>query len=204
MDYQRWWLAEGVKEYRIVGVEQTIWPEGVKSEGKLLDFTATLDILVERITDGKRFVIDVKTSKAIYDAHIIQVSAIGEAVSSDGQMILQVGYKPNKCRYKLTDVPRRMDLYWLAWAICEREAEKAKDEPRQIDYPLSLSLGLPKKELPNVNEIDMNADPMEESRTAERENFEPEEMGEPMPDALRDAGPETETKQSRTKKAVKP
>ncbi len=145
MDYKRWWDMEGCKEYKILEAEQTIWPEGILHDKKPLDFAATLDIFVERIADGKKGVIDIKTSKAIYDNHIIQVSAIGEAVQADFQAILQVGYKPNKSRYKFTDIPRRMDLYWLAWGICEREAEKSKDEPQQKDFPLTISLGLPKK-----------------------------------------------------------
>lgn len=197
MDYKRWWDEEGSKEYGIIGVEQTIWPEGATHDGKPLKFAATLDMLVQRKSDGKIGVLDIKTSKAIYDAHIIQVSAIAEAVQADFQAIIQVGYKPNKCRYKFTEIERRMDLYWLAWGICEREAEKAKDEPMQRDYPLSLSLGLPKREeLPDVNSMpEVGAEPLD---------FTEDPKAEPLPEWLENAGKDTEHKQSRTRKVVKP
>lgn len=142
MSYRDWWMSEGKATYRILGVEEVVWPEGPGSEvGGPLHFAGTLDIRVERIADGAKGVIDVKTSKDIYPGHIIQVSALAVATGSDWQAILQVGYRRNKNGYKFTEVPSRLDLFEAAKTIWAYETEG--DVPLQRDYPLILTLDIP-------------------------------------------------------------
>jgi hypothetical protein len=141
MSYRDWWNNEGRAEYEILKVEDVVWPVGPGSEpGGLLYFAATRDLKVRRRSDGTTGTIDLKTSKAIYPSHIIQVSAIAEADGNDWQAILQVGYTKNKNGYKFTEVPRRLDLLQAATTIWAYETEG--DAPLQRDYPLSIKLDL--------------------------------------------------------------
>ena len=115
-----------------------------------MHFAGTLDLYVRRIADGTTGVIDVKTSKEIYPGHIIQVSALAAAKKADWGGIIQVGYARNKNGYKFTETPLRMDLFEAARTIWAYETEDEK--PLQRDYPLELTLGLPKK-APGVSEM---------------------------------------------------
>lgn len=158
MTYKRWWDEEGSKEYEILEAEDVIWPEVPKTAtngkmhsepGGLLYFAATRDIRLRRKSDGKAITVDVKSSKDIYPSAIIQVSAIAEACSDDEQAILQVNYTRTQKGYKFTPVDRRLDLLEAATTIWEYETSGEK--PLQRDFPLSISLGLPKK--PTVNRV---------------------------------------------------
>jgi hypothetical protein len=141
--YKKWWDEEGSKEYEIEKAEDIIWPEGEGSEhGGPLHFAATRDIRLRRKADGKTGTVDVKTSKDIYPSHVIQVSAIAEASGDDWQAILQVGYTRTLKGYKFTETERRMDLVRAAMTI--HAYETGGEKPLQRDYPLTLSLNLPK------------------------------------------------------------
>jgi hypothetical protein len=145
MTYLRWWETEGRNQYEILEAEDIIWPEGPGSEyGGPLHFAATRDIRLRRKSDGTTGTVDVKTSKDIYASHIIQVSAIAEASGDAWQAILQVGYTRTQKGYKFTEVERRMDLVAASNTIWMYETEGEK--PLQRDFPLSLSLNLPKDE----------------------------------------------------------
>jgi len=87
--------------------------------------------------------VDVKTSKDIYPSHIIQVSAIAEACGDQWQAILQVGYTRTQKGYKFTETERRLDLVRAAMTI--HAYETGSEKPLQRDYPLTLSLNLPKE-----------------------------------------------------------
>lgn len=151
MSYRDWWEAEGQADYDIVEAEDVIWPEGPDSEpGGPLHFAATRDVRLRRKKDGLPGTIDVKTSQNIYASHIIQVSAIAEASGDNWQAILQVGYKRNKQGYKFTEVARRLDIYTAARTIWAYETEGEK--PLQRDYPLELTLGLPKNS-PGISQM---------------------------------------------------
>jgi hypothetical protein len=153
MTYKAWWDAEGSKEYDIIEAEDVIWPEIAKTphngdlhseEGGIFCFAATRDIKLRRKSDGTIGTVDVKTSKDIYPPHVIQVSAIAAADGDDWQAILQVGYTRNKAGYKFTEVERRLDLLRAATTIWAYETDGEK--PLQRDYPLSLTLNLPKED----------------------------------------------------------
>jgi len=155
MTYQKWWEAEG-SDYEILGVEETVWPEGEGSEpGGPLHFAGTLDLLVRRKSHGQIGVIDLKTSKAIYPGHIIQLTALALAKQADWQAILQVGYTLNKNGYKFTETEKRPDLLAAAQAI--HAYETSGERPLQRDYPLSLSLNLPKTTTSPKEETQKNA-----------------------------------------------
>ncbi|HEY0140386.1 MAG TPA: hypothetical protein VGF48_05785 [Thermoanaerobaculia bacterium] len=144
MTYKKWWDEEGSKEYEILEVESIVWPEGPGSEpGGLLHFAATKDIRLKRKSDGTTGTVDVKTSKDIYPSHIIQVSAIAEACGDAWQAILQVGYTRTQKGYKFTETERRLDLLRAATTI--HAYETGGEKPLQRDYPLTLSLNLPKE-----------------------------------------------------------
>jgi hypothetical protein len=152
MTYKRWWDEEGSKEYEIIEAEDIIWPEVVKTEtngdvhsepGGILHFAATRDIRLRRKSDGTTGTVDVKTSKDIYPSHIIQVSAIAEACGDAWQAILQVNYTRTQKGYKFTEVERRLDL--LRAAITIHSYETGGEKPLQRDFPLSLTLNLPKE-----------------------------------------------------------
>jgi hypothetical protein len=153
MMYKRWWDEEGAKEYEIAEAEDIIWPEVPKTPengdlhsepGGILHFAATRDIRLRRKSDGTTGTVDVKTSQDIYPSHIIQVSAIAEACGDAWQAILQVGYRRTQKAYKFTEVERRLDL--LRASITIHAYETGSEKPLQRDYPLALSLGLPRKE----------------------------------------------------------
>lgn len=151
MTYVSWWEREGKNQYEILEVEDVIWPEVPKTPqngnrhseyGGVLHFAATRDIRLRRKSDGSTGTVDVKTSQDIHPPHIIQVSAIAEACGDAWQAILRVGYKRNKNGYKFDEVERRLDLVEAANTIWMNETEGEK--PLQRDYPLYLSLHLPK------------------------------------------------------------
>ena len=154
--YADWWQNEGHKEFIILEVEKVVWPEGPGTEvGGPLHFGATLDLCVKRISDGKIGIIDVKTSKAVYDSHKIQVSALREAKKAEGvgvewQAILQVGYRLNKAGYKFTEVEDLFDQYLVAKKIYDYKV--GKSGPSQIELPIKLSLEIKKEEVPAEEE----------------------------------------------------
>jgi hypothetical protein len=179
MTYKRWWDEEGSKEYEILEAEDVIWPHIPKTPengnrhsepGGLFFFGATRDIRLRRKSDGTTGTVDVKSSKDIYPSAIIQVSAIAAACGDDWQAILQVNYTRTQKGYKFTPIDRRLDLVEASNTIWMYETEGEK--PLQRDYPLSLSLGLPKKddpaELHHAAMIAAMAGPAHESGPEER------------------------------------
>lgn len=141
MTYQRWWGLEGKENYEILGVEETIWPEGEGSEpGGDMHWAGTLDIRVKRLLDGAIGVIDIKTSKGTYASHITQVSALCKGVNASWGAILQVGYGRTIKGYKFTLVNLDFDLFLAAKKFWKHEV--GEDAPLQREYPLELNLGL--------------------------------------------------------------
>ena len=90
---------------------------------------------------GELWVVDFKTSKAVYPGHRMQVSAYREAKPEwkDAKLgILQLGYARNQTGYKFTEVEGCYPLFIAAKQIW---AEETKGQhPQQKDFPLSLSL----------------------------------------------------------------
>jgi len=87
------------------------------------------------------WVIDFKTSKAVYPGHRMQVSAYREANPEwhDAKLgILQLGYARNQTGYKFTEVEGCYELFLAAKKIWHEETKG--QSPLQRDYPLSLTL----------------------------------------------------------------
>lgn len=111
------------------------------------NYAGTID-RIYRI-DGEIFIVDLKTSQAIWETHKMQVSAYSHAKIDYKSMgitddewnkrklaVLQVGYKKNGKGYKFTEVEDKYDLFLNAYKVWQNENPEAK--PKQKDYPLIL------------------------------------------------------------------
>lgn len=107
------------------------------------NYAGTVDLICE--IDGEVWVVDFKTSAAIYASHIIQISAykhslIEEGIIKDCKLaVLQVGYKKNKKqKYKFTEIEDEFKLFLAAKDIWEYEV--SQKQPLQKDFPEKLKL----------------------------------------------------------------
>jgi len=150
MAYVQWWAEDGREKYEILEYERTLWPDAAACEekygipAKYFRFAGTLDLKVRRIKDGTIGIIDFKSSLDVWPSHEMQVSAYAKAEGADWQAILQVNYIRNKKqKWKFTQVPDRFGLFCATFEIWQHEM--AGVEPLQRDFPLSLSLDLPRE-----------------------------------------------------------
>jgi hypothetical protein len=118
-------------------------PKFIASEQVVLNeevgYAGTLDLIVE--IEGQKFVVDIKTSKAVYLEHEIQISSYKHALPDWQQYktaILQVGYGANKRGWKFNVVDDKFDLFLAAYQFWKDDNPDAK--PFQKDYPLSVKL----------------------------------------------------------------
>lgn len=145
MSYVQWWDEEGCDKYTILEYETTVWPDVQACSAKYgqpaeyFNFAGTLDLLVERKSDGARGVIDVKRSREVWMPHRMQVCAYQKAKGADFAAILQINYKANKKKkYKFTEVEDCFHLFVATQHIWREETEGI--QPLQRDYPLQLKL----------------------------------------------------------------
>ena len=145
MSYVDWWETIGYESFEILEYETTVWPDakacaakyGISSE--YFNYAGTLDLLVQRKTDGARGVIDFKTSLDVWPSNEMQVCAYQRAKGADFAAILQLNYKRNKKqKWKWTQVDDCFDLFIATQKIWARESDGVK--PLQRDYPLALKL----------------------------------------------------------------
>lgn len=117
------------------------------------------------------YIIDFKTSQAVWAEMEMQVSAYKQAVNNgendiliegkpikvDKLAILQIGYKRNKDGFKWNDIEDAFDLFLNAQAIWRRET-KGQDM-KKLDFPIVLSAGKPREEdvvvVKSPKEVDM-------------------------------------------------
>ena len=102
-------------------------------------YAGTVDYLCT--IEDALWLIDFKSSKAVWPSHELQVSAYKHTTPEwkDAKLaILQLGYKRNKDGYKLTEVEDQFDLFLAAKQIWAKET--AGQSPSQKDYPLSIAL----------------------------------------------------------------
>ena len=161
-------FSEFHKKYRprLIARDFVVWN---KEHG----FAGTADVLWEILPEfadkavpaGVRLD-DFKTSKAVWPAHRIQVSAYRRTPEVEGLMkkagvpeirlgILQLGYKLNKAGWKLTDVPDQFDLFLATRAIWKSETEG--QSPLQRDLPISIKLEEKKPEPKTAQEAQVVA-----------------------------------------------
>lgn len=153
MSYAEWWKEEGAAQFEILAFEYTVWPDApvlslaTKLPAEVFEFAGTVDLKVKRKSDGAIGIIDIKTSLNVYPGHELQVSAYRKAEGADWGAILQVNYTRNKTKkWKFTEVPDQFPLFIATRQIWAHETEGTA--PLQRDFPLSLSLNLPKKGTP--------------------------------------------------------
>ena len=106
------------------------------------NYAGTVD-WIGKIGD-KIWLIDFKTSQYVWPSHELQVSAYRRAWDKiDTVGILQLGYRLNKKRWKLTEIGDKFDLFKAAQRIWFNETEGI--EPKKREYPEMVQLPKPEK-----------------------------------------------------------
>jgi len=116
----------------LVSADQVVWNDTDNYAGTV-DYLCTIN--------GQLWLIDFKTSKAIYPSHRMQVSAYKHAMPEWREAklaILQLGYAKNRLGYKFTEIEDCYDLFLASRTIWK--SETIGQAPLQRDYPLSLTL----------------------------------------------------------------
>jgi len=111
------------------------------------DYAGTLDKIMR--IDGQIWIVDLKTSKSIWEEQKLQISSYSHAkidyeeleITADEWKnrklaILQVGYKLNKKKWKFTEIEDKYEMFRVAYQIWQNENPEAK--PKQIEYPLVI------------------------------------------------------------------
>lgn len=134
-------------------------PEYILSEktviSKKYKYGGTLDAVV-KIGDTL-YLVDFKTSKAIYTSHRVQIASYKQAlIEEDGRFanislaILQVGYRLNRRGWKFTEIEEDAFPRFLRdYATWNDENPNAK--PRQIDLPISFQIDNALKKVDTIN-----------------------------------------------------
>jgi hypothetical protein len=142
------WAALAKPE--VIDSEYVVWEPSHRYAG-MVDLKCRLDLEYLKTFIGPKnfekggyraedkWAIDFKTSQDVWPSSEIQVSAYRHADPTiDRTAILQLGYRRNKVKYKLTEVPDKFELFLAAKTIWASECEG--QAPLQRDFPLSLSL----------------------------------------------------------------
>lgn len=105
---------------------------------KVAKYAGTVDLICK--IDGKVWIIDFKTSKEVWPAYALQVSAYRKATEyTDAKMaILQIGYARNKSGYKFTEVEDKYDVFVALKKVWANE--HGSEKPSQKDLPLSVKI----------------------------------------------------------------
>jgi hypothetical protein len=128
------WVKEAKPKF--LQSEFVVWGEG---------YAGTVDLLCE--IAGKIYIVDFKTSQYIWPSHELQLSAYLHALPPELDKnesfpphlaILQLGYRLNKKKYKLTEISDKYREFEAARVIWANETEGVM--PKQKDYPLEISL----------------------------------------------------------------
>lgn len=101
-------------------------------------YAGTVDLLCG--IDGENWLIDFKTSQYIWPSHELQISAYKHADTNeiDKLAILQLGFRRNKRKWKLTEIEDKFDLFLAAKKVWQNE--NAGIEPKKRDYPVEIKL----------------------------------------------------------------
>jgi len=122
----------------VVDVEKTVWVDA--APGEPYGYAGTRDIKLR--VDGEPWAVDLKTSKAIYLGHELQLSALKHADPENPKtFILQIGYALNHRGWKLTETEDKFPLFQAAMKFWRDANPDSK--PKQKDYPPELKLALP-------------------------------------------------------------
>lgn len=116
-------------EYKpeIIAQEYVVWGDG---------YAGTVDLKC-KIKD-QLGILDLKTSQAIYRSHELQVSSYKHADPDMDKIeklwILQLGYRRNKAKFKLTEIDDKFNLFLNAKDTWKEENKNTV--PKYIEYPL--------------------------------------------------------------------
>lgn len=145
MAFRDWW---GSAKPTLIAREFVLWGDGYAGTADLL-----CGIPHPKTALMEYWLLDLKTGQYVWPEHELQVSAYKRALPDGWQPdcmskplnkesvqlgILQVGYRANKRKWKLTPVEDQYDLFLAAKAIWAKET--AGQEVSQKDYPLALTL----------------------------------------------------------------
>lgn len=134
------------------------------------NYAGTIDKIFR--VNGQIWILDIKTSKNIWEEFKLQLSAYSHAdidykklgITDDEWAkrklyILQVGYKKNKDGYKLTELEDKFFLFEVAYLLWKNENPSAK--PVEAFYPLFIQSDIRVKEaaLRKVEEEKLNQPP---------------------------------------------
>jgi hypothetical protein len=133
MSFSDWYKEENPK--RIIAIEQV-------AVSRKYNYAGTLDLYYEK-QDGRIGILDIKTSPNIWPEMELQLSSYKQAVEEVGDKvdfveILQVGYRLNKRKWKITEVEDKFNLFLAARQIWESENKDV--QPKQRDYPVKIVL----------------------------------------------------------------
>ncbi len=143
LSFRDWWAA--ARPTTLLR-DAVVWGDG---------YAGTLDWLGTLGDPSGLWLIDFKTSSQVWPEHELQVSAykaalldappselagrfVQEGIPLVRLGILQLGYRLNKRKWKLTEVPDCYDLFLAARKIWEKET--AGQAPTKAEYPLELTL----------------------------------------------------------------
>lgn len=142
--FRDWWA---VAKPTPITRERTLWHE---AHG----YAGTMDFFAQLADPAGVWLLDFKTSQDVWPEHELQVSAYKHALLGTPEMaetlgvldafgtlrlgILQLGYRRNQRKWKLTEVEDRFDLFLAAQQIWARETEGVS--PLQAEYPLEINL----------------------------------------------------------------
>lgn len=138
LTYGQWYESEGCP--KPLKVEHTV-------ESEKYGYAGTLDGLFQ--FKDHIGLVDIKTSKYIFPNHRLQLSALNQAlleqegVKADKMYTIQTGYTFNKTQhFKMTEIEDQLPLFLATKEIWANE--HASDKPLQRDYPLEITIALPK------------------------------------------------------------
>ena len=118
----------------VLGSEFLIWNDEH-------NYAGTVDLKVK--INGEVWVIDLKSSKSVYPEYALQLSAYKKCIPDATRIgVLQVGYTRSKSGWKFTELDDKFDVFLATKRVFENETAGAK--PLQREFPLSISIRLPK------------------------------------------------------------
>ena len=136
MAFRDWWADA---KPTLIAREFVLWGDGYAGTGDLL-----CAIRNAKTEQYEPWLLDLKSGQYVWPEHELQVSAYKRALPPEWAApnlrlgILQVGYRANKRRWKLTEIEDQYDLFLSAKAIWAKETEGQM--VLQRDYPLALTL----------------------------------------------------------------
>lgn len=140
ISFKNWYDSIVALNPKVIATEFIIWGEKWAGTGDLIIEVDREDMAGER----ELWLIDLKTSQNVFDSHTIQLNGYfsapiivnGTEIVPTRMFILQVGYRRNKNKYKLTEVEKdktKLDIAYNIWNI-----DHGTEAPLQRDLPLVI------------------------------------------------------------------